>query len=558
MPMDLISDLRTVIKGDVDASDETLAKYSRDASIFEVRPKVVVFPRDSEDVKNLVKFVNENKEKHPELSLTARSGGTDMSGGPLGESIIVEFDKYFNRIIKIEESNGKYENFKIDGYATVEPGVYYRDFEKETLKKGLIFPSYPASKSICAIGGIISNNSGGEKTLMYGKTDKYVLRLKIVLADGNEYEIKRISRDELQKKRAEENFEGTLYGKVFELIENNYDAITKAKPGVSKNSAGYYLWNVWDKESFDLSQVLVGSQGTLGLVTEVDLGLVKKKKHSRLVVVFLKDVKSLADLVNAVLPSHPESLETFDDNTLKLAIKFMPDIAKKLGGKGFLSLALSFIGETFMVLTHGLPKFVVLVELTSNEEKDIEERILKLHNELDNLGIPNKPMKSERDGEKYWVIRRESFNLLRKRVKSKQATPFVDDIIVDPAKLPEVLPELYKILEVNGISPTLAGHAGDGNFHIIPLMDLSRDEDRKKIPVVAAKVHELILRHGGSITAEHNDGLIRSPYLEKMYGSEIFELFKRVKNIFDPNGIFNPGKKVGSDLDYALEHIKRS
>jgi len=544
--MSVFDELKNTIKGDVATDEETLEHYSTDASIFEVRPTAVVFPKDVEDVKNLVKFVNENKAETPELSLTARSGGTDMTGGPLTESIVVEFDKYFNNIREIGEDS-----------AVVQPGVYYRDFEKETLKHGLIFPSYPASKSICAIGGIIANNSGGEKTLRYGKTNKYVRRLKVVLSDGNEYEFKKLTKIELQEKKAQDDFEGGIYRKIYQLLEDNFDIIKKAKPRVSKNSAGYYLWNVWDREYFDLTQLFVGSQGTLGIITEVKLGLVEKEKHSRLVVVFLDDLGKMTQFVQTALKYKPESLETFDDNTLKLALRFFPDIAKKIGAGNFFSLLFSFLGEGIAMLKNlGLPKFIVLVELTGEDESEINTRVKSLRDELKPLGVYTKATKSGMDTEKYWVMRRESFNLLRHKVKDKRAAPFVDDIIVDPRHLPEFLPKLYNILTEYGIAPTLAGHAGSGNFHIIPLMDLSKEEERKKIPQVADKVYDLVLEYGGSITAEHNDGLIRSPYLKKMYGEDIYRLFERVKEIFDPRNIFNPGKKVGADLEYAMQHIK--
>ena len=541
-----IGKLKDLIKGDVATDEATLDTYSRDASIFEVRPKAVVFPKDVEDVKNLVKFVSENKAANPRLSLTARSGGTDMTGGPLTESIVVEFDKYFNNIKSIGEDS-----------AVVQPGVYYRDFEKETLKKGLIFPSYPASKSICAIGGIVSNNSGGEKTLRYGKTNKYVRNLKVVLSDGNEYEFRKLNKIELQEKKAKGDFEGSIYRKMYQLIEDNFDIIQKAKPGVSKNSAGYFLWNVWDREYFDLTQLFVGSQGTLGLITEVELGLVQKEKYSRLVVVFLDDLAKMTQFVNTALKYKPESLETFDDNTLKLALRFFPDIAKKIGAGNFFSLMFSFMSEGIaMVKNLGFPKFIVLVELTGDDEDEIDSRVKKLRDELKPLGVYTKATKEGMDTEKYWVMRRESFNLLRHKVKDKRAAPFIDDIIVDPSHLPEFLPKLYNILKEYDIAPTLAGHAGSGNFHIIPLMDLSKEEEREKIPQVADKVYDLVLEYGGSITAEHNDGLIRSPYLKKMYGEEICGLFKKVKEIFDPQNIFNPGKKVGADLEYAMRHIK--
>ncbi|MFY9457866.1 MAG: FAD-binding oxidoreductase [Candidatus Spechtbacterales bacterium] len=541
-----VQKLENLIKGEVTTDDQTLKHYSTDASIFEVRPKAVIFPKDAEDVRNLVKFASENKKKYPELSLTPRSGGTDMTGGPLGESIVVEFDRYFNNIKNIGKDS-----------AVVQPGVYYRDFEKETLKHGLIFPSYPASKSICAIGGIVSNNAGGEKTLKYGKTNRYVRGLKVVLCDGNEYEFKRLNKIELQAKKAQGDFEGSIYRKVYQIVEDNFDIIQKAKPLVSKNSAGYYLWDVWDREYFDLTQLFVGSQGTLGLITEAELSLVKKRKHSRLVVVFLDEFAKMTDFVHTALKYDPESLETFDDNTLKLALRFLPDVAKKIGTANFFSLIFSFLGEGLAILKKlHLPKFIILVELTGDDENEISDRAKKLRDGLRPLGVYAKIARPGMDTEKYWVMRRESFNLLRDKVKDKRATPFIDDIIVDPEHLTEFLPKLYNILEEYGITPTLAGHAGSGNFHIIPLMDLSRESERAKIPVVSKKVYGLVLEYGGSITAEHNDGLIRSPYLEQMYGAEIYGLFKKVKEIFDPKNIFNPGKKVGADLDYAMRHIK--
>ena len=192
----LLDELKNSIKGDVVTDEATLLEYSHDASLFEVKPQAVVFPKDQEDVQVLVQFVNKYKTQHPELSLTGRSAGTDMSGGPISESIIVAFGKYFNRPPTI---NGT--------IATTESGVFYRDFEKETLQHNLIFPSYPASREICAMGGIFNNNSGGEKSLQYGTTEKYVRRVKVVLCDGKTYELKILSEKDLKKKLDQYDFE---------------------------------------------------------------------------------------------------------------------------------------------------------------------------------------------------------------------------------------------------------------------------------------------------------------------------------------------------------------
>ena len=543
----LRDEIKKFFRGEVATDEKTREDFGYDASIFDIKPEIVVFPKNIEDLKKLVKFVNEKKEKNKKISLTARAGGTDMSGGPLTESITVQFTKYFNHIKEVGE-----------GYAITEPGGFYRDFEKETLKKGgQIVPSYPASREICTVGGMVANNSAGEKTLAYGKTEDYILELKAVLADGEEYVIKPLTKAELSKKLKQKNFEGEIYRKLYKLTEDNYELIKKAKPNVSKNSAGYYLWNVWDRETFDLTKLIVGSQGTLGFITEIKFRLIKKKLHSRLVVMFLKDLAPLVEIIHAALAFKPESFESYDDKTLKLAIRFFPDILKIMKGNAF-SLALQFVPELFIILRHGMPKLVLLIQLTDDSEPELIRREGELKRALENFHMPLRATKTESEEKKYWTIRRESFNLLRNRVKDKHTAPFIDDVIVRPEKLTEFLPRLTAIIEKHKdkMTSTIAGHAGDGNFHIIPLMNLADPEVRALIPKVAEEVYDLVKEFGGSFTAEHNDGLIRTPYLEKMFGPKIVKLFVETKKIFDPENIFNPGKKVGSDLRYMISHIK--
>jgi len=542
--MNLKEELSKIIKGDISDDNSVLEKFSRDASILEVKPELVVAPKGSEDLKNLVKFVSENKEKNPKLSLTARSAGTDMSGGPLNESIILDFLKYFNHIKEVG-----------DGYAVTEPGVFYRDFEKATKEKGEIFPSYPASKELCSVGGITSNNSGGEKNPAYGKTENYIMELKVIFSDGNEYTIKPLNKKELDEKMVQNNFEGELYRKIFKLVSENEALLKEAKPKVSKNSAGYYLWNVWDGETFDLTKLIVGSQGTLALITQIKFRLVPVKKHSKLLVIFLRDMRPLADLVNIILPHKPESVESYDDNTLKLAIRFMPDLIKRIGPKNIFKFLWSFLPEAKLVLSGGFPKLVVLVEFASDDEQEIDKKMKALDNDLKKLKLKTHITKTEDEANKYWTIRRESFALLRKHVHGKHTAPFIDDIIVNPECLPEFLPKLTKILKDYNFVHTIAGHVGDGNFHIIPLMDLSKKENYEVIPKIIERVFDLVLEYEGSITAEHNDGIIRTPYLRKMFGDEIISLFEETKNIFDPKNIFNPHKKVGTGLKYMVDHI---
>ncbi|MCL5784668.1 MAG: FAD-binding oxidoreductase [Patescibacteria group bacterium] len=548
MDSDLVTRLKDVVSGDVAADEETLNTFSHDTSLFEVKPQAVVYPKTEEDVQKLVKFVTENKKTLPNLSLTGRSAGTDMGGGSINESIIVAFGKYFNHGPKISGQ-----------IATVEPGVFYRDFEKETLAHNLIFPSYPASRELCAMGGIVNNNAGGEKSLFYGKTENFVKLVKVVLRDGNTYELKPLTEAELQEKMKLKTLEGEIYTKMHQLISENYDDIMKAKPTVSKNSAGYSLWDVWDKEKgiFDLAKLWVGAQGTLGMMLKADIQLVPIHQHREMMILFLYDLSHLGEIINAVLPLEPESFEAYDDNTLKLALKFFPEFAKQLGTKSFLQTGLEFMPEFFMVLTHGLPKMVLQIDFTGDNMEELGKKIKELEEKVKPYH-PKIKIAIERQEEKYWVIRRESFSLLRNKIRDKHTAPFVDDFVVAPQYLPEFLPKVNALFkQYPSLIYTVAGHIGNGNFHIIPLMDITKKDQRDIIPELGKKVYNLVLSYHGSITGEHNDGIIRTPYLEQMFGKKMVELFEKTKEIFDPQNIFNPGKKVHGSLDYAMSHIRQ-
>jgi FAD/FMN-containing dehydrogenase len=545
-------DIKQFFHGDVAVDDATLTKYSRDYSLFKVRPQIVVFPKDVDDIKNLVKLVAQKKAAGEDVSLTGRSAGTDMTGGPLSQGIVVSFTKYFNHIVEIGTDE-----------ARVQPGVYFRDFEKALTEKNLLYPAYPASKDLCALGGMVNNNSGGEKTLAYGKTEDYVRAVKIVMSDGEEHTLWPLAGDALKAKLAEQSFEGDLYRKLYKLVDDNYDVIKAAKPDVSKNSAGYYLWNVWDRATgvFDITKVIVGSQGTFGMLTEAKLKLVPLKKHSRLCVVFLKDLTPVGDLVEAVLPFKPESIESYDDKTMEVAVKLWRQVIGSMKGN-VITLGLQFLPEVWMVLRGGMPKMIMLVELCGNDENELNAKLATLAGAVrefakTHAGIQVLPLKTEKDEQKYWTIRRQSFALLHSNMSGKDTAPFIDDFIVKPEYMAEVLPQVNAILNKykKDLIYTIAGHPGNGNFHIIPLMNLKDPRVRALIPTISEEVYQLVFKYHGSITAEHNDGLIRTPYLEEMYGSKIEELFIETKKIFDPLNIFNPGKKVGGSMQYSTDHI---
>jgi FAD/FMN-containing dehydrogenase len=539
--------LKVSFKGDIDISEETLKTYSKDASLFEIKPSVVMFPKDSEDIKTLVKWVNENKGSNPELSITVRSAGTDMTGAAIGSSIILDVTRYMNKIIEVTPD-----------HAVVMPGCYYRDFDKETKKLDRYMPAYTASREINAVGGMVGNNSGGEKSIKYGKTEKYINSLKIVLSDGNEYVVKPLTKQELEVKMSQNDFEGKLYKEIYSLINDNYDIVMNAKPKVSKNSSGYYLWNVYDKESgkFDLCRLIVGSQGTLGIVTEIDFRIIPFETYSNILAVFLPSLQDVSKLVTEVLPFKPDSLETYDDKSMILAVKFFFDFFKELGFFKAIKLGMQFVPETFMLLTGGVPKMILMIEFTGINEEEVKKKLIEVRDHIKHFGFHMHLAHSAAEADKYRQIRHESFNLLRKHSKGKRTAPFIDDIIVKPEYLPEFLPRVKALLDQYKLSYTVQGHLGNGNFHIIPLMNLKSPFSADVILELSGKIYSLVKEYHGSNSAEHNDGIIRTPYLTQQFGEEVVAIFKKTKYIFDPLNILNPGKKVNGSFEDIRNAIK--
>lgn len=545
---DLREQIEKLIWGEVSSSPRVRDEFSHDASMFELRPEVVVSPKGADDIKKLVKFVSKHKKDNPELSLTARSAGTDMSGGAITESILLNMRKHFTEIHSVSSR-----------MAHVQPGVLYRDFEVATLKHGALLPPFPASRDLCTVGGMVANNAGGEKSLQYGKTERFVVELKAVLSDGKEYTIHALNKSDLDKKRAQKNFEGRLYSQVFDLVDSNYDAIKKARPNVSKDSTGYHLWNIWDRKSgiFDLTQAIIGSQGTLGIVTDIKFRLVPAPKHSGTLVIFLEHTKHMGQIIQHVMKHNPATFEGFDNYTLMLSFKLFFFFRKKLGWLGMIKLGFELIPDA-LKLFRGIPKMVMLVEFNADTPEEVTQKVHNLR--LDLAHFKHDMLFEEDDSEakarKFWIMRRESFNLLRQKVKDKHTAPFIDDLVVKPEHLPKFLPQLRKILNKHKLLATVAGHFGDGNFHVIPLMRFEDPKERALIEPVMKEVNELVLKYDGSLSGEHNDGMSRGPWLHQMYPPEILKHFKTLKTAFDPDNIFNPHKKTDADWDYSMSHLR--
>lgn len=528
--MSVFDDLTALISGAVKNDDTTLTTYSSDASIFEVRPQVVVSPTTTKELQSLVHYVSNKCLNGERITLSPRAAGTCMSGGSLSEDIVVDM-LGFNEIGEVDTKGRT---------LWVGSGAYYRDVEHTLQQSGLLFPPYTSSKDLCTIGGMVGNNASGEKSLRYGATVDNIRALKMICADGNEYEFGPLTPEEIEQKKSLSTFEGEIYRDILGLVEGNHAALEKARPKVRKNAAGYALWRVWDHERTEcnLAKLIVGSQGTLGIITAVQLNLVEDPKYTRMLVITLNDLTQLPTALKTVLLHHPEGMETYDHYTYELAKQYLPEIAAE---------AKTAEGQHLVL-------FAQFADATK-EQTDHNARICQKALERARFKVHYISDATEADA--HWKIRRASYKLLKDHPGNKRAVPFLEDTIVAIDHYGEYLAALEAILSDYDMVYTYAGHIADGSIRLIPLVDMEASDAVEQVFELARRVYDLVFAFAGSMSVDHNDGLIRTPFLERMYGPEIMHLFTRTKEIFDYHSVFNPGKKVGGSMEYSKAHMSR-
>jgi FAD/FMN-containing dehydrogenase len=541
----LLTELGEIFGGEISTSSADRHTYSHDASIYELIPEAILYPRTSNDIQTLVRFVSKNKHDYPALSITPRGAGTDMSGGAINNSLLVDMTRHFTTIHPFSGDT-----------LHAEPGVYMRDIDA-LLKTDYLIGCVPASRALCTIGGMVGNNSGGERSLRYGNADESVRELKVIFADGNEYIVKPLTKRELGIKMKQGDFEGNLYKKIYELIETHYDHIKNARPRVNKNSMGYNLWSVWDRETgiFDLTRLITGSQGTLGIVTDIIMQTHKKAPHNGLLVAYVDKANQLEKIIPTVMKHRPVTFEGFDDITFNLGIKHFKSFRKQLGTKEWLKQQSTLAIQAARFRAH-LPSVVLMIEFDGETIEEINAKISVLQKDLDHFKLKTTVEHDDADSALFWNLRRASLSLLRNRVHDKYASPFIDDLTVQPRYIHAFLPEIRDIIRKYKLPATVAGHFGDGNFHIIPLMDIESKDDQAKLEPVMRDIIPIIKKYGGTLAGEHNDGMVRGPWLPAVFGDDIYQLFRQTKEIFDPMYLFNPHKKTDASWDFSMEHIR--
>lgn len=531
--------LQEHIIGEVMVSADARRYFSTDASIFSVTPAMIVYPRNENDVRKTARFCWQLAERGRSIPITPRGAGSDQSGAAIGPGISMVFPAHLNRILEFDGKTGD---------VTVEPGISYGKLQQTLHTHNRFLPPYPASVEYSTVGGAVANNASGEKSIKYGATRDYVKRLRVVLANGELIEVRRLSKRELNKKLGLASLEGEIYRNLDALIEENADILKKEGPAVSKNSAGYNLAEVKRKDgSFDLTPLIVGGQGTLGIVTEVTLQTEAHNPHTTLVVAQLDSLEIAEEVLAGLqkLPSSPSAIEMVDDQLLNFVQAHNPNQLKG-------------------VLEQPYPRIVLLIEFDNASErlqKRLAKKTVKL---LSKLQVTYEAVTDSARIAELWKIRQSSATVAAYAEGNAKALPIVEDGIVPIAKFKEYLTAIYALFKKYNLQPAVWGHAGDANLHVQPFLDLAQVGDRQRVFRLIEEYYDMVIKLGGSTSGQHNDGRLRGPYLEKLYGADLYDLFVKVKNIFDPFGILNTGVKINVSIEdtkplirqeYSLGHL---
>jgi FAD/FMN-containing dehydrogenase/Fe-S oxidoreductase len=511
----IADELTNLIKSRVLSDFPAITSYSIDASIYKLVPKAVVLLESEDDLEKIIKYASQNK-----IPLTARSGGTNLTGNAVGEGIILDFSP-MNKVLSIDVENKK---------SVVEPGIALHEYQRELQKFGLMYGPDPSSGDMCKLGGMFANNSAGPHTLKYGAVKTNVDELTVFLPNSKKIIAKKYKLDS-QDYLSLIN-EHSWVKDFTNLIKNNLELILKKRMGVSKNSSGYNIMDIAeeikDKNILDLTKLFIGSEGTLGLITESKLPLYDKPQKTATMLIYFKDINEIGEGVKDILKTSPSALEIMDNNTLNL------------------------IGRNRFDIPYDA-KAMLLVEF---DKEPIEEKInhvrelTKKYNLCDKLEVAHEKEAQE----ELWKVRKAVYPTLYKYGNNKKPINFCDDVVVSAENLPNLMKYLDDIFKDYNVPVAIYGHIGDGNAHINPLLNINDPEEFQKMVELSEHIHrEVINRFDGSICGEHGDGRVRAEFLKEMYGDEMYSLFMQIKNLIDPDNIFNPDIKL-TDKKFT-EHI---
>jgi len=518
---DLQRDLKVRLEGEVQFDAYTRVLYSTDASNFQIEPLGVVLPRDEDEICAVVEIAREYG-----VSVIARGAGTSMAGQTLGPGIVLDCSKYLTQIHSISPGELSIE---------VGPGVVLAALNRITAEHGLMFGPDPASADRATIGGMIGNNATGAHSIRYGLVIDHLLEAEVVLSDGSVATFDPLESHSLKMKQTGKNLEGEIYRKVFRIVDAHRDSIIKRWPRTWRRASGYslnYLIDyspgapaVWfdgadpypPTAGLNLAPLLCSSEGTLGILRRAKLRLVPKPAATVLKVLTFDSVSEAADATPSILETHPEAVEVLPRMLLNRA-REIPAYARK------------------MDFAQGDPAALLVVEYAG---ESVEQAIAHAQRLPEGMLLD-----SEDDQGDLWAVRKVGLGLLMSIPGDMKPITFIEDVAVPVEKLGDYVRKVDSILQDHGTTGEWYAHASAGCLHLRPMVNLKTADGVERMRGIADAVVELVIEMQGSISGEHGDGLSHTGYNERLFGSDLADAFRQVKEVFDPNEVFNPGKVV--------------
>jgi FAD/FMN-containing dehydrogenase/Fe-S oxidoreductase len=530
-------ELETVFEGDFLTSDTIRRLYATDASAYREMPLAVAIPKTEDDIRKLIQFANKNK-----TSLIPRTAGTSLAGQVVGAGIVVDVSKHFNKIVEINTE---------EGWAVVQPGIVRDDLNVHLKRHGYFFAPETSTANRAMIGGMIGNNSCGSNSVVYGSTREHLLEVNGFLADGSKVWFGPVTAEEFDKRVSSSSLEGQLYAHAQRILSDpdNVAEIEREFPKytIPRRNTGYAIDMLARMQPFNANggmfnfcSLIAGSEGTLAFITSAKIKLTRlDPPHKKLVCIHCHSIDESLRANLVALEYNPSAVELMDH--------YVFEATKRNRGQA---------ENRFFI--EGDPKAILVAELTRETDTQAEQDAQALIADLKSKGLGySYPIVGGDNIKKVWNLRKAGLGLLSNVPGDEKPVPVIEDTAVDVHDLPAYIAEMNEILKKHGLYSVHYAHAGSGELHLRPIIDLKTTEGVKLFRTIAEETAALVKKYDGSLSGEHGDGRLRGEFIPKMIGQRNYELIRELKKVWDPLNVFNPGKIVETPpMDTFLRYEK--
>lgn len=521
---DFLHKLSNTVSCDLRTDRYSRILYSTDASIYQVMPHGVLIPKSDEDIQAAIELSAEFR-----IPTLARAGGSSLAGQTVNEALVIDTSRHLDGVLELNQA---------EKWVRVQPGIVLDELNLYLRQYNLQFGPDPASSNRACMGGIVANNSTGSHSILYGMTADHVLEARTILSDGSIQEFAPLSEDSLAQHCKRSGMAGAIYRGVSTLVQQNRDVILKHTPRHWRRCGGYNLdrfiegatFQYKPDSRFNIARLMCGSEGTLGFITELKLNLVDCPKMTALAIVHFESLPKALSSVPAILEVEPAAVELLDNLGLRMC-REVPQYARLL--------------KTFV---QGTPHCLLLTEFYGTSETELRSKIARLETHLKGAGVKctiSHAIEPKLQNN-VWTVRKVGLGLLMSVKGDHKPIPFIEDSAVPVEHLAEYVTQVETFCNDLGTDVAYYAHASAGCIHIRPLVNTKKAEEIAKLPEIGSFAMELVKGYGGALSSEHGDGRTRSWLNEQFFGPELFSLFREIKNLFDPDNLFNPGNIVGN------------